>query len=46
MYCLKCRTVTSTLNEKNIISKNERPMKRGTCSVCGKIKTQFVKKTM
>ena len=44
MYCLKCKQVTSTLNEEQIVSKNGRPMKRGICAICGKVKMQFIKK--
>jgi Domain of unknown function (DUF5679)/Phospholipase A2-like domain len=43
MYCLKCKTQTETKNVQQITSKNNRPMMRGQCAVCGKIKTQFVK---
>ena len=46
MYCLKCKRVTNTLNEQRIISKNGRPMKRGICAVCGKVKMQFIKKKL
>ena len=42
MYCVKCRTVTNTMNAQNFISKNNRPMIRGKCVVCGRTKTQFV----
>ena len=43
MYCVKCKKVSDTSNESVIETKNNRRMKRGTCVVCGKTKTQFVK---
>ena len=43
MYCVKCKNSTNTSNELVIETKNNRRMKRGTCVVCGKTKTQFVK---
>ena len=45
MYCVKCRKRTETTNEQLATSKNGKRMKRGTCVVCGKTKTQFVKAT-
>ena len=42
MYCVKCRTVTNTVDAENFISKNHRPMIRGKCVVCGRTKTRFV----
>ena len=44
MYCLKCKANTETDDIQNVYSKNNRPMLRGVCGVCGKIKTQFVPK--
>ena len=43
MYCVKCKNSTNTSNELVIETKNNRRMKRGTCVVCGKTKTQFVR---
>jgi len=43
MYCVKCRRHTETNNIQMVTTKNGRLMRRGTCSVCGKTKTQFVK---
>ena len=43
MYCVRCKNKTETKNLKHVISLNNRPMKRGTCAVCGTTKTQFVK---
>ena len=42
MYCVKCKAKTETKDVQNITSMNGRPMLRGVCSVCGKIKCQFV----
>ena len=43
MYCLRCKNNTDTDDIKFTITKNNKNMKRGTCHVCGMIKTQFVK---
>ena len=43
MYCVKCKTKTESEDVQTVTSKNGRPMARGRCVVCGKIKTQFVK---
>ena len=44
-YCVKCKrhTVTETNNLHHFVAKNGRVMLKGTCAVCGKTKTQFVK---
>ena len=44
MYCVKCRKNTDTLDLHPAVSKNNRNMIKGTCSVCGRIKNQFVAK--
>ena len=44
MYCLKCRRVTETENITTTTSKNGKLMRRGQWIICGKYKTQFVKK--
>ena len=43
MYCLRCKKITDTDDIKFTITRNNKNMKRGTCHVCGLIKTQFVK---
>ena len=43
MYCIRCKKITDTSAIQFAISKNGRNMKRGTCSICGITKTQFVK---
>lgn len=45
LYCVKCRGRTETRDIQNVVSKNGKPMLRGVCVVCGKKKTQFVKKS-
>ena len=44
MYCLMCRGVTETENITTATSKNDRLMSRGKCIICGKNKTQFIKR--
>jgi len=43
MYCVKCRKQTDTVNVQKVTTKNGRPMLRGVCTVCSKVKTQFIK---
>jgi len=43
MYCVKCRKHTDTVNVQKLTTKNGRPMLRGVCAVCGKVKTPFIK---
>lgn len=45
LYCVKCKSKTETVDEQRVVSKNNRPMLRGKCAVCGTTKTQFVKGT-
>ena len=42
MYCVKCKQFTETSGLRCVVSKNGKNMTRGTCCVCGAIKTQFV----
>ena len=42
MYCVKCKRNTDTLDLHHAVSKNNRNMLKGTCSVCGTTKNQFV----
>ena len=44
MYCIRCKKITDTGAIQFVITKNGRNMKRGTCSICGITKTQFVKR--
>ena len=41
MYCVKCKRNTDTLNLHHAVSKNNRNMLKGTCSVCGTTKNRF-----
>src|SRR2546428_579412 len=45
LYCVKCKSKTETRDIQNVVSKNDRPMLRGVCVVCGTTKTQFAKKS-
>ena len=42
-YCVKCKQKTETLNIENVITKNNRNMIKGICTVCGKKKSSFIK---
>ena len=42
MYCVKCKRMTDTQNLRHAISRNNRNMLKGTCSVCGTTKNKFV----
>lgn len=46
MYCVKCKKITDTKKDTVRIeqTKNGRKIKKGTCTICGIMKTQFVKK--
>ena len=41
MYCVKCKRNTDTLDLHHAVSKNNRNVLKGTCSVCGTTKSQF-----
>ena len=43
LYCVKCKKYTDTVDIQYAVSKNGKNMKRGRCTECGIIKTQFVK---
>ena len=43
MYCVKCKKHTETTDVKLFTSRNGRLMQKGVCTVCGKVKTQFIK---
>ena len=43
MYCVKWKKTTDTTDLQFVVSKNGRNMKRGTCVICGRTKTQFIK---
>jgi len=41
-YCVKCKTKTQTTSIMRVMSKNNRPMLKGICTVCGTKKASFV----
>jgi len=43
MYCVNGKKHTETTNVQQFTARNDRLTQRGICSVCGKIKTKFVK---
>lgn len=45
IYCLKCKTHTDTKNVEIAVTKNNRPMSKGICTICGSKKSSFLKKT-
>ena len=42
IYCVKCKKKTETASIARVMSKNNRPMLKGICTVCGKKKSLFV----
>ena len=42
IYCLSCKRKTPDNNLKPKITKNKRPYIQSICSVCRKLKSQFV----
>lgn len=46
IYCVKCKTKTSTKNIANDVDKRGRPRVMGNCSVCNTRKYQYVKKKL
>lgn len=42
-YCLRCKDQTETIDPQNIIAKNGRKMIKGTCKMCGAMKSRFIK---
>jgi len=42
IYCVKCKVKTDTTDLEGFRSKNNKPMIRGKCKKCGKMKTQFI----
>ena len=43
IYCVKCKSKTSTLNLIESVTKNNKPLLRGTCEICGSKKCKFTK---
>ena len=42
IYCLSCKKKTHDNNLKPKVTKNKRPYIQSNCSVCKKLKSQFV----
>ena len=42
IYCLSCKKRTADINLKPNITKNKKPYIQSTCSICKKLKSQFV----
>ena len=42
IYCLSCKKKTPDNNLTGKITKNKKPYVQSTCSVCKKLKSQFV----
>src|SRR5271166_2768787 len=45
IYCLKCKTHTSNVDEYESVTKNNKRIIKAKCSVCGKNKNRFLKLT-
>jgi hypothetical protein len=43
LYCLKCRKKTNAINIQNVLTKNNKPMIKGNCSICNSKVSQFSK---
>ena len=44
IYCLKCKKKTQTLNLNHTLSKNNKSVITGNCSICGTKKYRFEQK--
>jgi hypothetical protein len=40
-YCIHCKMITDTENVQTVVTTSKRPMLKGICKNCKKIKTQF-----
>jgi hypothetical protein len=45
IYCLKCKSKTSTLDLIESITKNNKPILKGKCEICGSKKNRFISKS-
>ena len=45
IYCMKCKRKTQTLNLIESVTKNNRPILKGTCEICKTKKNQFISKS-
>lgn len=44
-YCVKCKVKQEMLEVEEVVSKNGRPMLKGTCPSCGGKLNLFIKKS-
>ena len=45
IYCVKCKTKTPTLNLTESVTKNNKPILKGKCEICGSKKNTFISKS-
>ena len=45
IHCLKCKSKTQTLNLIESVTKNNRPILKGTCEICDSSKCTFISKS-
>src|ERR1051325_9825670 len=45
IYCIKCKKKTPTLNLIESVTKNNRPILKGTCEICQIKKNRFISKS-
>src|SRR5580692_2205558 len=43
IYCLKCKSHTANLDERESVTKNNRNIIKAKCVICGKNKSRFIK---
>jgi Domain of unknown function (DUF5679) len=43
MHRVKCKNNTETINTSYSLTKNNRNMMKGNCTICGRVKCHFVK---
>lgn len=44
MYCIKCKKDTGSIDKRSAVSNNGLPMIKAKCKICGKFKSQFIKR--
>lgn len=42
-FCIKCKKVTESKDEKREVAKNGRPVLKSECAICGTKKAKFIK---
>ena len=45
IYCVKCKSHTANIDEYESVTKNNKPILKATCQVCGSPKNRFLKTT-